>query len=1357
MGMQKGVRMVAKCKRLIACLVASVLFLSSMTTYAAEVTDAAELQDEQQHTLIVQNDDNGSVTVEGDGITQIGQDIYTVQYDSKIKVTAEPKEGYVLETVMLNEAELNYTDNVAFFQMPEYDSNLYMTFIQNPQETEEPKVETSDQKIEAKALEVPSEEEVNNNVETEANSKVTKEKTDDTSSEDADGRKERIELAESLGLSEYVDEDGYLLDDIQMSAKELEKLGAVDLVKPFNTNAVSRSARILNRSSNTVTASELVPYMNTISSYLEVGGMPAFCAEHGKNRPRVGDPVSGQQTVTNEIYRKILYYGYGGPKQWSGITGFDQGRVVTSLALSYYYSGSDSLNFDIHGNYATNMGLSGFVNYIESAANAPSSFTVYLVKSNGGSTQDLMYGVYNPTGYVVLKKSSSNTEITNGNNYYSLAGAKYGVFTERNCTNQVATLTTVASGSSNTVELEAGQYYVKEISAPKGYALDTQVHSVTISSGQTATVNVADIPQSDPVGILLGKIDAETTANMPQGSASLEGAEFTVKYYSDFYSTDPAQSGISAIRTWVFKTNSNGFVRLDESSKVRGDDLYYMTNGNTTLPLGTITIQETKAPEGYLLNDEVFVRQITSQGTAEAVNTYNQPSIPEDVIRGDLQLVKFAEPEDETQDQMEPLEGIVFEITSKTTGKTVEITTDKNGYASTKQLGVSDRGNLEFDTYVVHEVNTPDGFEPVDDFEITISEEGQTLYYILEDKQIVSPIRLVKVDSTTGRTIPLANAEFKLLDEEKNPISMTTHYPNEEVHDTFKTDETGSFTLPEKLPAGVYYFREVNAPNGYILNGEDLRFEITKSYDWDEPFIVTFADAPAMGQIEIVKTDAESGDPLEGAEFIITAAEDIITPDGTVRAVEGETVDIITTEADGLVRSKALFLGKYTVTESKQPSGYVLADRSWDVELQYKDQNTEIVTESIDVENIPTKLVIEKIEAGSDKHLEGVKFAIWNKAMVDEIDPGMAYKEIITTDHNGIATIRHLTPGDYCIQEVATIPGYALNNTIYEFTVSEDGRIDGEENYTLTIENSKTEITETNVINVHTENQQAYPSDITAVDTVSMVNLQPGVEYTLKGVLMNKETGEPLSENGKDLVVEQKFTATAADMNVDVTFSFNAAAYAGETIVVFEYLYQDGVEISNHTDLNDIKQQLNIMNPSLDTTAVDLDSGTHEAIAKEQITIRDQVDYKGIIPGIYVLKGILMDQETGEPLIVDGKQITVEKEITITEESGTVFMDFLFNASDLNKKSVVVYEYLYPSDSDKPVASHEDINDKSQTVTFRLGSLTPSLPEQSGSGVMAPQTGDNTNLLNYLLAGISAICVITIARKREQGNEKNRK
>lgn len=355
----------------------------------------------------------------------------------------------------------------------------------------------------------------------------------------------------------------------------------------------------------------------------------AYCAQPFKNSPASGTYTASVSSVAG--LRAILYYGYGGPGFEDPTYGakrvfnFSNSEISakripyaythTLVALAYCGGNWDSMGSSIQqGMTDLKSAFSDVYSFYVSAESTVSSgFTAYLF-STGGTTQMMATWRYIPTGKLTLTKVSANPTLTEGNSCYSLAGAEFGVYTEKECMNQIGTLTTDITGNTNTIELDAGKtVYVKELVAPKGFALNNEIKPVTVTSGQTATVTFTDLPKADPVSILLQKVDSDTNQNKPQGGGSLSGAEFTVKYYDGFYDIDPATQGRTAVRTWVLRTDEEGYCRLDDSYKVSGDDFYYNETSLPQLPLGTITIQETKAPVGYLLNDEMYIRQITSE------------------------------------------------------------------------------------------------------------------------------------------------------------------------------------------------------------------------------------------------------------------------------------------------------------------------------------------------------------------------------------------------------------------------------------------------------------------------------------------------------------------------------------------------------------------------------------------------------------------------------------------------------------------------------------------------------------------------------------------------------------------------
>lgn len=427
-------------------------------------------------------------------------------------------------------------------------------------------------------------------------------------------------------------------------------------------------------------------------------------------------------------------------------------------------------------------------------------------------------------GKLSIMKKSANPEITDNNPCYELKGAEYGVYkTEADAKadkNKVNTLTIGKYDNteknknwSNEIELEAGTYYVKETKAPKGYGLNPNVVSVVIEAGKNTWIgeesnDFVDYPQSDPVGILLGKVDKETNKNKPQGSASLEGAEFTVKYYKGLYDEDPATQGQTPARSWVFKTNEKGFISMGDEHLVSGDEFYKASNGLITFPIGTLTIQETKAPKGYFINNEVFVRKITPSGSNEKVETYNQPEILEKVIKFNIKKVQVG--------TSTPVSGAVF-LHTKPDGSTEDLETNGSGEITITGLASG--------THKIKEIKSPDGYQ-LNTNEVVFEVEAGTGkikftsgtnslvtqgtkdsgdgYATFGDK--VNPFNL-KITKTNEHGKVLKGAEFTLYSDEgcKNVV------------DTQISDEKGLLTFKNLDVEKTYYFKETKAPKGYRI------------------------------------------------------------------------------------------------------------------------------------------------------------------------------------------------------------------------------------------------------------------------------------------------------------------------------------------------------------------------------------------------------------------------------------------------------------------------------------------------------------------------------------------------------------
>lgn len=448
----------------------------------------------------------------------------------------------------------------------------------------------------------------------------------------------------------------------------------------------------------------------------------------------------------------------------------------------------------------------------------------------GGSTPQTVGNVFElafkvqSKGKLSIMKKSANSAITDNNPCYELKGAEYGVYkTKADATNDKNKVNTLIIGKydnteknknwSNEIELEAGTYYVKETKAPKGYALNPNVVPVAIEAGKNTWIgeesnDFVDYPQSDPVGILLGKVDKETNKNKPQGSASLEGAEFTVKYYKGLYDSDPAKSGQIPARSWVLKTNSEGKTAFVDSLKVSGDEFYKNSSGYTTLPIGTITIQETKAPTGYFINNEVFVRKITPSGNAEGVETFNMPTVNEKVIKFNIKKVQAG--------TSTPVSGAVFRHTLPN-GSTEDLETNGSGEITITGLASG--------THKIKEIKSPDGYQlnpnevvfnvASGTGKITFTSGTNSLvthgtkdsgdgYATFADK--VNPFNL-KITKTNEHGKVLKGAEFRLYSDAdcKNVV------------DTQISDEKGLLTFKNLDVEKTYYFEETKAPQGYRI------------------------------------------------------------------------------------------------------------------------------------------------------------------------------------------------------------------------------------------------------------------------------------------------------------------------------------------------------------------------------------------------------------------------------------------------------------------------------------------------------------------------------------------------------------
>ena len=476
-------------------------------------------------------------------------------------------------------------------------------------------------------------------------------------------------------------------------------------------------------------------------------------------------------------------------------------------------------------------------------------------------------------GNAKLKKATSNTSITDGNGNYSIAGATYGVFSDKNCTKQLATLTTDENGNTDVVEVKAGTVYIKELSAPAGYKVDKTIYSLKVEAGKTATLKVSDTPKVTDTLIELFKIDMETQKDNPQGNASLAGAEFTWKYYAGFYNKDnlPAE----ATRTWVTKTiaetDSDGsthyITKFADAYKVSGDS-FYMQDGKAVLPLGTLTVEETKAPNGYLLDGaymqagdkseqikDLYLTQITEDGDLAVLSGSNQFSVSDKVIRGGVKIQKRDLETGDTKPQgSATLKDTAFDIISlndnavlvegklyKKNEVVKTIRTDIEGIASTSA------DLLPYGNFRIVESEAPDGYltdgaKPID---FTITENGKIVDLTDEAHSIYNQIKRgdiegVKIGAGTHKR--LADVPFRItskttgenhivVTDDNGQFSTSSEWASHK-HNTNagKTSEDGVWfgtSEPDDSKGALPY-------DTYII--EEMRCDSNKGFELIPPF-----------------------------------------------------------------------------------------------------------------------------------------------------------------------------------------------------------------------------------------------------------------------------------------------------------------------------------------------------------------------------------------------------------------------------------------------------------------------------------------------------------------------------------------
>ena len=732
------------------------------------------------------------------------------------------------------------------------------------------------------------------------------------------------------------------------------------------------------------------------------------------------------------------------------------------------------------------------------------------------------------TGYVKMKVSYGSCQIVKTSEDGKVDGINFTI--SGNGVNQ--TVTTANGGKFQLDNLMPGIYTVTEQSIDKYVPQET--HRVTVVAGQVATVNFNNVLKRGNLQVIKSSEDnlvegvkfhlygtslagiavdeyAVTDKNgvatfkdvLISGSTpyTLEEVDTAIRYVVPEKQTAPIQWKEVTNRdfTNILKKFSVTVTKSDrEEGTAQGDAklssaVYGIYKGDTLVDKYVTdsdgqfttkeyvcgsdwTIREITPSEGYLLDKTIHkVGAEPKLFTIEHNLVAND--VTEQVMKGNIAIIKHT---DDGETKIETLEnGAEFEVYLKSSGSFEKadkderdtIVCDENGFAQTK--------DMPYGVYTVHQTKGWEGREFMKDFDVFISQDGQTYRYLINNANFESYIKVVKKDAETGKTIPYAGAGFQIYDPAGNKVSMTFTYPTPTTIDTFYTDADGQLVTPEKLDYGKgYSLVEVQAPYGYVLDSTPVSFDVTEENSTQEGGITLIkVDKPNMAQkgtISVEKTGeaffgvSVSGEEdkdviyqpvykvkgLAGAVYEITADEDVITPDGTLRYHKGDVVDTVTTDEDGTAKSKELYLGKYTVVETKAPTGMVINKEKHSVELTYAGQDvavTETATSFVN-ERQKVKISLEKIleqdetfGIGKNDEIKNISFGLYAKEDIVSSSgtaiPADGLIEIITLDENGAATANTDLPfGSYYVKEIATDEHYILSDTQYPFTFEYAGQ-----------------------------------------------------------------------------------------------------------------------------------------------------------------------------------------------------------------------------------------------------------------------------------------------------------------------------
>lgn len=1036
---------------------------------------------------------------------------------------------------------------------------------------------------------------------------------------------------------------------------------------------------------------------------------------------------------------------------------------------------------------------------------------------NGGSFS--ITPILPKTGFLQIQKNSSDLTLSKGNNCYSFEGIQYTAYSDKNCTRAVTAVTLNKDGMSNIVELKEGTYYIKESQNPdsSGFALSDQIYTVTVTTESTAetpvVVSVQDAPLNDPFGIAIYKED-----NDGNTAFDLSGAEYTIRYYAGQYNINNLPA--SPTTTWVIKTKKTaaGYVAyLNDSCIVSGSATYGKSdNGMYRIPLGTVTVQETKAPEGFMIEgaivssmkngsvltgkNGVYLFNLVSEGASVSLKCGNALSekltgeasaairYKELQKKGGIRVEKY-DADNKTASGNASLSGIKFAVINDTgaaitnkNGQTIAngdvvqiIVTDESGNASTglRDLPLGDyivkelRMDSEFDGKKLTEGSSPlandSYFWKENQAQVTISESdiGKLVQTKAFYNEVVTAVpKIEKWDLELNKKAPMEGMSFEKITFEiynasKNAVLIDKkRYQPGEMIVKVVSDAVGNVQLTTRFPVGHYRVKEATANEQYTVATNEVHYfdVVSKNgagvVSYEAGNAVCFKNRVVRGDLTFSKINGETNEALAYIPFRVTnnvtkETHYILTDaKGRFSSASGKTVhtnanDTILSQyqandtipqkvMDSLAKDAGVWFGmgsEGSTTSAKEQYGAFVYGTYTITELRTestKDMNMYSGTFTINADAKTIDLgTVRNIPMVLQTTLEGPNgsHCVYADSVVTLTDH-VSYRNLEVGKKYTLTGTLYGKDGDQLTELVTQKIEFqpeksdGMQDVVFKIDASSiagksvvafeeltlDGRFCAEhkdkndENQTVYFPKIQTHAEDSLTKSNHMESDQK----AVIVDTVSYSGLLPGKEYTISGILMNKDNGKPITDKaGNSITSETIFKAENTAGSVQVVFEFDASLLAGTAIVVFESCFYNDIEVATHADLTDENQTVYI--PQIKTMACGVDTKEHITKANEIITIVDTVSYSGLKAGCeYTIKGILMDQVTGEALEVDGKTVVAETSFVPEHTHGTVEVPFTFAGKELEGCVLTVFETLYLEE--RTLAVHADIHDESQTI-----------------------------------------------------------